>query len=272
LTLECLSLFFDQSVGEDIVLEAIVTDDGSRDGTSEAIAQRFPGVRVLKGDGSLFWNGGMRRAFAEALSAGAAYYLWLNDDTRLFPDTIARLLEVQRQLAVAGYKRPIVVGSVQDPRTGRLTYGGSVRCSSWHPLKYTLVEPGEQPLPCEIMHGNCVFIPDAAAREVGNLDEGFTHGIGDLDYALRAGRKGISVWIAPGFAGTCATNPLDGSWLDTRLPLVERWRRVVSPKGLPPREWMRFARRYAGPFWPFYGTLPYVRMTLSALTARWTAG
>ena len=120
------------------------------------------------------------------------------------------------------------------------------------------------------MHGNCVLIPAGVARKVGNLDDGFSHAIGDIDYALRAVALDVGVWIAPGYAGTCSTNPVEGSWLDTRLSLRERWKQVTGPKGLPPREWMYFARKYAGWLWPVYGALPYVRMTLSAATARFS--
>ncbi|MDZ4699456.1 MAG: glycosyltransferase family 2 protein [Rhodothermales bacterium] len=268
LTLKCLENYFAQMVDDTVALEAVVLDDGSSDGTSEAIAARFPRVRLLHGDGSLFWNGGMHRAFGEATATGSEYYLWLNDDTQLYPDTLGRFMKTVRQLEVAGYERNMIVGSVQDPASGALTYGGSVRSSTWHPLKFELVAPADHPLPCVIMHGNCVLIPDDVARLVGNLDRGFSHAIGDIDYSLRATEKGVSVWIAPGYAGTCATNPIDGSWLDTRLSLRERWRQVTGPKGLPPREWMYFARKYAGMMWPIYGSLPYVRMTLSAVTAR----
>jgi hypothetical protein len=36
---------------------------------------------VLGGDGSLFWNGGMRLAYADAMRSDFDYYLWLNGDT-----------------------------------------------------------------------------------------------------------------------------------------------------------------------------------------------
>ena len=44
-----------------------LVDDGSRDGTSRSVAVRFPQISILEGDGSLFWNGGMRKAFAQRL-------------------------------------------------------------------------------------------------------------------------------------------------------------------------------------------------------------
>jgi GT2 family glycosyltransferase len=41
-----------------VALAALVLDGASNDGTSEAIAEQFPEVTVLHGDGQLYWNGG----------------------------------------------------------------------------------------------------------------------------------------------------------------------------------------------------------------------
>ena len=118
------------------------------------------------------------------------------------------------------------------------------------------------------MHGNCVLIPDEVARLVGNMDAGYSHAIGDIDYALKANNKGASIWIAPGFVGTCSTNPVKGSWLDTSLPLKERWKQMSGPKGLPPSDWMLFSKKHAGLFWPVFGSLPYIRLVMSSLKAK----
>ena len=49
----------------EIEMSFIVADDGSTDGTSEALGE-IPNVTVLKGNGSLFYSGGMRLAIEEA--------------------------------------------------------------------------------------------------------------------------------------------------------------------------------------------------------------
>ena len=40
----------------------VVCDDGSTDGTREGLSERFPAVKVVRGDGSLWWTGGTNRA------------------------------------------------------------------------------------------------------------------------------------------------------------------------------------------------------------------
>ena len=80
-TLSTLRSFFNQGQGLD--LSAVLMDDGSTDGTTEAVQAEFHNVTVLKGSGSLYWNRGMAAAFKTACSFDVDYYLWLNDDTKL---------------------------------------------------------------------------------------------------------------------------------------------------------------------------------------------
>ena len=232
-------------------LDIYLVDDGSIDHTSAAVAECFPQARLLQGPGKLYWNGGMRLAFGEALKHGYDHYLWLNDDTTLFSLAVGQLLGIAARLG----DNAIIVASTQDPFTGQLTYGGVRRLHRWRPLKFTMIAPEDNPVPVETMNGNCVLIPQAVAQKVGNLDPAFTHGMGDFDYGLRAHKLGVDVYVAPGYYGYCQRNPSEIQ----KLSMGERWRKVFSPHGLPPREWAVFAKRYAGPFWFVFWISPYLR-------------
>lgn len=262
-TLACLGALAAQT-GHGADVDVVVVDAGSRDGTAAAVADRFPATQVVPAGPDLFWNGGMRRAAAHVAGRGHDHHLWLNDDTDLDPGALAALLSTARW---AG-ERAVVVGSTRDPDTGALTYGGVRRSAPGRPLRFDLVAPGTDPVPADTMNGNVVLVPRAVLDAVGPLDPAFTHGIGDFDYGLRARRAGFGVWVAPGSTGTCARNPAVAT---ARGPLREL-RRLRGPKGLPPREWLVFARRWAGPAWPLYAAAPYARAltaaTLTSLRAR----
>lgn len=259
-TLACLEALFANNYSDTFILKVFLLDDGSTDGTVETVSEKYPDVMAMRGDGNNYWNGGMRIAFAEAMKHSYDYYLWLNDDTNLYPHAINTLLDTESSLKLSYGSDTIVIGSTQDVAKDVPTYGGVIRRSKFKRLKFSLVTPSQVPEKCETMNGNCVLIPAKIATHVGNLDASFTHGMGDFDYGLRARKLGYSIYVAPGFVGTCSKNPVIGGWQDTSLPFVKRWRILVGPKGLPFKEWMHFCKRHAGIIWPFYVINPYVKL------------
>ena len=262
-TLACLDALFNNTVPEGYCLDVFLVDDGSTDGTEQATHEHYPQVNIITGDGSLYWNGGMRVAFAAAMGKGYDYYLWLNDDTLLYPTAIETLVKTARILRVKQGKNVIVVGSAQDPNNGLLTYGGVIRPRKWKATTFDLIAPHDVPVECETMNGNCVLVPNEVAQVVGNMEPKFTHAMGDTDYGLRAGEAGFRIFIAPGFVGTCGRNDASGTFNDRTLPLVARWKKMMQPKGLPPGSWLVFTRRHTGLLWPVFFAWPYVRLLFS---------
>lgn len=259
-TLACLDALFANRLPEDVSLHVILVDDGSTDGTSDAVRTRYPSVELIKGDGNLYWNKGMHCAFGRAMETGFDGYLWLNDDTVLYSTAIESLTHAWRITRDQGGRPGIVVGSTQDPETGSLTYGGVIADSRLRPFSYTLVEPQSLPIECHAMNGNCVLVPHDIAQVVGNLDPRFAHAMGDTDYGLRARKAGFKLWIAPSFVGSCDRNSSDGTFTDRALPLGLRWKRMMQPKGLPLASWWLFTSRHGGLLWSLYFVWPYLKV------------
>lgn len=257
-TLVCLEALFKNVLPVGYSLDVFLVDDGSSDGTEQAIRKQYPFINIIKGDGNLYWNGGMRVAFAAAMQRDFDYYFWLNDDTMLRPDALLRLLECE---STQGQGRPvIVVGSTVDAETGAPTYGGVIRTSKLLPIKFRHVVPSDAPLKCDSMTGNIVLIPLKVAEAVGNIDHVFEHAMGDTDYALRARQMGFEVWVGAGIYGTCGDNPITGTYRDASQPLARRWQQMMGRKGLPWRSWLVLTRRHAGPLWIAYFAWPYLKM------------
>ena len=256
MTLETLDSLFGQKHIENLDMTVYLVDDDSSDGTGPAVVQRFPQVTLLQGNGSLFWNGGMRKAFATALAAGFDGYIWLNDDTRLEENALHRLVACVMAIG----EPTIVVGSIRDLYTGERSYGGVQKRRSGLRLDFVPQLPDRsRAVRCDTMNGNFTFIPAAVASRLGNLDDGFQHQLGDFDYGLRATKAGIPIFIAPGYFGYCSDNPSSGTWRDSTLSLNQRWRHLMSPKGAPPREWFLYTRRHYGWRWPLYSISPYLK-------------
>jgi GT2 family glycosyltransferase len=264
LTLACLDSLRAQQL-PDGTLDVFVLDDASTDGTAAAVLERYPEVRLLRGDGQQYWNGGMRRAFGEAMASDYDYYLWMNDDTELDDGVLARLLTTERELRERGSAPVIVAGTTRHPDTGEITYGGQVRRSRWRRVAWTLVQPGSEPRSSETMNGNTVLIPRGVVQRIGNIDPAYVQQMGDFDYGLRARDAGCEVWIAPGTVGTCASHPERRTDVQ---PLRRELARLWSVKELAPRPWLVFTRRWAGPFWPIYWASPYLRRSLGLVLER----
>lgn len=267
-TLACLDALFKNTLPAGYLLEVFLVDDGSSDGTEQAVRERYSHVNIIRGDGSLYWNGGMRVAFTATMEKGFDYYLWLNDDTLLYSTTIETLIATSRDLRVRQGKSAIIVGSTQDEDDGRLTYGGVVSQSWWKAISFKLIQPRDVPVECATMNGNCVLIPSEVAQVVGNMEPRFAHAMGDQDYGLRARYAGFSVWVMAGFAGACSNNVATGSFNDASLPVAVRLRKMMQPKGLPMSSWRVFTRRHAGFLWPIFWLWPYARVILKGAVGK----
>lgn len=259
-TTQCLGSLFAQRLPLAVQVDATVVDDGSTDGTAEAVRAHFPRADVIEGDGSLFWAGAMAFAEQVALTKDPDYLLWLNDDVVLDRDALARLLDVAEENG----RRCIVVGALRDPVSDALTYSG-VRRRGIHPLRVELVQPGDRALVVETFDGNAVLVPRAVSMAIGHIDGAFAHAAADFDYGLRAARCGVQNLLAPGTIGTCPRDSEPAPWLDLSIPLRERSRLLFGPKGLPPRSVARYLRRHGGRAWLLFWIIPYVKFALVSL-------
>ncbi len=187
MTLHCLEDLQKSGLAYDALIAVI--NDGSTDGTGAAIAQQFPKVHLLAGNGNLWWTGAMRLGMEYAIAQGAQYIIWLNDDCRLAPGTIAGLVQFCRDHpnAIIGAQ-----GFEQDDRD-RLSFGGKRK--TWQGYRFLTLPPG-QTVPCDLLSGNLVCMPRAVVDAIGYPDVvASPHYGGDSLYLLRAQKAGFQLWV-----------------------------------------------------------------------------
>lgn len=260
-TIRCLVSLFEQTYSDS--LSVYLVDDGSTDGTFNEVSRKFPQVKIIIGDGNLFWNGGMRVAYEEAMKTGHNYYLWLNDDTVLKEKAI----EDAHSLSVRQNDEKIIVGSTSSGTAQSITYGGYITTSTVKKLNFKLATPGRDHY-VDSFCGNFVFIPNKVAMKVGNIYDGFLHRWGDVDYGLRAKKMGIKSLLLEDVVGYCEVNPEADKWKSSNYCLRERLSMLHSHRGLGKKDWLMFTFRHGGLIAPYYFVSPYIRIFYSAIISQ----
>ena len=193
ITLECLRLLSLQTWKN---FDVTVTDDGSTDGTYEAIRQRFPDVTVLRGDGNLWWTGAINMALEYILPRAADddYILTLNNDVTFREDYLANLAEA------ANMRPGWLIGSVSldknDPE--RIIDAGIY--FDWRTRKRLSHQPFEQGRHfndyVNRLSGKGVLIPTAVFRRIGLYDTRcLPHYAADAELTVRAERAGFALCV-----------------------------------------------------------------------------
>lgn len=234
----------------------IVLDDNSTDGTYESLCE-FPNVSVLRGDGNMYYSGGMRRVINQALNLDSCYdYCMLfNDDVDFYNGAIDYLIKRSDE-------ESIMVGPTCDD-SGNISYGGVVRTSAFRPSFNIIKGDDTGETKCDTFNANCVLIPWNIFRGLGNIDDKYTHSLGDFDYGFSAKRSGITIRVVEKFVGVCCDNPTQGSWRDVTLTRKERITLKETPKGLPREEWFYYLKKnYSIGTAIVYSIIPYIRIIL----------
>jgi GT2 family glycosyltransferase len=233
-TLSCLTTLFNCVVPDGYKFDVYLVDDGSTDGTSNAIKERFPQINIVQGTGNLFWTRGMHLAWKTAAKVkDYNFYLWLNDDTILYDYCLGELLECNR----LSRENCIISGLIED-ESKKIIYGGTDNLKKMLQATDNLQQIAR-------MNGNVVLVPQVVVAIIGILDPVLWHDLGDVDYGLRATKADIKVYstrkaIASGYSNNfCRVR----KW---NTNIIKRFRQLYSPLGSPPHINFYFRHKHFG--------------------------
>ena len=234
-TLQCLESLYAQQPVEKASIHVYLTDDGCTDGTPEAVTSLYPQVHIIHGDGTLFWNRGMYTAWKEAAKRNYDFYLWLNDDTYVYPRMLVSLLQASREKN----DKAIIVGATQSADHRQATYGGRL-------FNGQIPIPNGDLVSITYFNGNIVLVPRHVFKQLGNLDYYFTHSKGDFDYGMRAHKVGIEMYQTGTYLGECESHETLDKWCNPHVPFKQRWKMLHHPNGMPPKETFHLEKRHFG--------------------------
>ena len=228
-TLRCLKSLR-RSRLDGIETHVIVVDDGSTDGTADAVLAEFPDVEIVQGSGDLWYTAGTNRGLEAALKYEPDYILAINNDQIFDENCVRRLVECAEK-----YPRSVVGSLLLDwdepPKIFQVApkwnlWGGGYR----HWRHQTVWTVPDRPWEVELIVGNCVLYPAAAVREVGFMDEKKLVQYGDAEYTPRMRRRGWRLLIEPKARVFCQPNVEISGF--RQLPLREKFSEIVlKPSG-----------------------------------------
>jgi GT2 family glycosyltransferase len=219
-------------------IPTVVVDNGSTDGSADAVAERFPDVELIRAGVNLGFAGGNNVGIRRALDRGADWVLLLNNDAAVEPGLVEALEAAAESRPDAG----VLACKVLFADSDRLWYAGAsfdaLLGRSRHHGFGGPDEPGAL-TDTDRATGAAMAVSRAAIDAAGLLDEELFLYAEDLEWCLRIGEAGFAVVYVPaarvrhrvsaatGGAGSPAT-----SYYETRnvLAVVERHRPL--PRGL----------------------------------------
>jgi GT2 family glycosyltransferase len=183
--------------------EIFVVDNGSTDGSPEAIHKAFPRVSLIRNGRNLGFAGAVNQALDQVTGL---YCVLLNSDARLMEGaikTLAAFMEENPDVGIAGGELINEDGSRQNSIAPFPSLATELFNKRLLRILFPRRYPGKEqdyaaPLDVDSLVGACIIVRRQAIEEIGNLDEGYFFFMEETDWCLRMKKQGWRISFVPG--------------------------------------------------------------------------
>jgi len=194
-TLECLeSLSHSQYPN----LRMLVSDNGSTDGTTEAVKRNYPNVEVTRVEVNMGMERGYNMGLEHALKNGADYVMAMNNDTIVDPEMVTHLVRGIQNHPKAGMVSPKIYHYYDDKT--RLWCAGA-RWAAFPP-RIKLIGSNasdsaqfQQDFTLPYVTSCCILMSREALQKTGLFDPGYYFYYNDWDMSARFWAAGYEIWF-----------------------------------------------------------------------------
>ncbi|KXI28499.1 glycosyltransferase family 2 protein [Paraglaciecola hydrolytica] len=192
------------------VPDIICIDNNSTDGTQQYLMERYPDVGLIKSTENLGFGKGNNLGLQKCLDEGYDYAFLLNQDARVEPDTIQKLVVAHRQNTEYGVLSPIHRAYDNNILDGNFT----IYLGSSNTPKYVsdviLGNKLKDIYDTSFVNAALWLVSKQCLLTVGIFDPVFTHYCEDQDFLDRVRGSGLKVGIVPVALANHARNQVGG--------------------------------------------------------------
>ena len=218
-------------------LGVLVIDNGSTDGSDEAIAAAFPSVRRLRTSDNLGISGGLNLGFRVGMQEGWNYLMPMNNDIEVAPDLLRELVEAAESDPMIGCVGPKCFYYYGD-RNRLWSAGGRLRFRESVTRERGMgeLDHGQYDRDGEVdyVNGALMLVRREAMAATGLWDPVYHVSVEDADWCVRMKRAGFRCWYAHRARLWHMVSPTTGGYTAGRTFRTGRSTAI-------------FVRKYAGP-------------------------
>lgn len=183
--------------------EIIVVDNGSNEDPKQEFLKQFPTIHYIRSAQNLGFAGGNNLGIQ---ASKGAYLFFVNNDARVMPGAIPKLLDIFQHIPNLGIVSPLICFDPvlsENPNQDIIQFAGATKL---HPLtarNRTIgrleVDKGQfnQPYPIAYVHGAAMMIPRTVMDQVGLMYEDYFLYYEELDWCERIRKAGYAVYLEP---------------------------------------------------------------------------